>query len=60
MVMDGKYQVVQYKSRFIVRDIKTGERVETHRSRDKAYRRANYLNNTSYSGDLLGDYLQRA
>lgn len=60
ILMDGKYQVVQYKSRFIVRDITTGERVETYTSRDKAYRRADYLNNTSYSGDLLGDYLQRA
>ena len=57
--MDGKYQVVQYKSYFIVRDIKTGERVEVHKSRIKAHRRASYLNNTSYSGDLLGDYLQR-
>tara|TARA_S200000501_G_scaffold9340_1_gene8393 strand:+ start:2131 stop:2310 length:180 start_codon:yes stop_codon:yes gene_type:complete len=58
MVM-GKYHVVQYKSRFIVRCIKTGEHVEIYRQRDKAYRRANYLNNTSYCGDLLGDYQQR-
>jgi len=58
--MEGKYQVVQYKRQFWIRDITTGEIVEILRSRPKAERRASYLNNTSYSGDLLGDYLQRA